>query len=146
MMIEFFVAGIPSPSGSKKAFMHPKTGKIVVMDTAKNKGTWQALVAMHAQKAMTDAGAEMITGPVKMLVEFSFTRPKSHFGTGKKSSQVKETAPKAHTKKPDLTKLIRCTEDALTGIVWQDDCQVIERESSKAYSSENGVFIKVWGV
>jgi Holliday junction resolvase RusA-like endonuclease len=146
MKIEFFVAGIPSPSGSKKAFAHPKTGKIIVMDTAKNKGSWQALVAMHAQKAMADAGAEMITGPVMMAIEFSFTRPKSHFGIGKNADKLKPTAPLEHTIKPDLTKLIRCAEDALTGIVWKDDCQVVSRESSKVYNSENGVFIKVWGV
>lgn len=143
LTVSMFVEGIPSPSGSKKAFAHPKTRKIIVMDTAKRKDSWQSIVAMYARKAMTDKEIDMFTGPVRMTIYFTFTRPKSHFGTGKNAETVKDSAPRFHVVKPDLTKLIRCAEDALTGIVYKDDSQVVQRSSQKYYSDKNGCFIRV---
>jgi hypothetical protein len=64
MKLTFFVPGIASPSGSKKAFAHPKTGRIIVMDTAKRKTSWQSIVSLHAQQAMIDAGAKLTTEAV----------------------------------------------------------------------------------
>jgi Holliday junction resolvase RusA-like endonuclease len=137
LKLTFFVPGIASPSGSKKAFAHPKTGRIIVMDTAKRKTSWQSIVSLHAQQAMTDAGAKLTNEAVAMTIDFYFPRPKCHFGSGKNAARIKETAPKYHTQKPDLTKLIRCTEDALTGIVYKDDCQVTERFCQKHWCNVN---------
>ncbi len=137
MKLSFFVPGIASPSGSKKAFMHPKTGRIIVMDTAKRKTSWQSIVSLHAQQAMIDSGAKLTTEAVAMTIDFYFPRPKCHYGSGKNAARIKETAPKYHTQKPDLTKLIRCTEDALTGIVYKDDCQVTERFCQKHWCNVN---------
>lgn len=145
----FTVPGKASPSGSKKAFAHPKTGRIIVMDTAKGKDSWQSRVSMFATLAISNNAkltAEEFAGPVSMTIQFYFSRPKSHYRTGKNSQLLKADAPQNHIQKCDLTKLVRCTEDALTGIAFKDDCQVIERLESKGWADEDAVkILLVWG-
>ncbi len=98
------------------------------MDTAKRKTSWQSIVSLHAQQAMTDAGAKLTTEAVAMTIDFYFPRPKCHYGSGRNAAKIKDTAPKYHTQKP---------EDALTGIVYKDDCQVTERFCQKHWCNVN---------
>ena len=60
-------------------------------------------------------------------------RPKSHF---RANGLLKPTAPLYHTSKPDLTKLMRSTEDALTGICWTDDSSIARQSPLKLYSND----------
>ena len=132
-MISFTVPGVPAPGGSKKAFMNPRTNKIVVMDDAKNNKGWRERVAVFARQAME--GRPPLDGALQVVVLFAMPRPKSHYGTGKNSNTLKEWAQNAHpTSKPDATKLFRALEDALTGIVWKDDAQVVSQTISKVYT------------
>jgi crossover junction endodeoxyribonuclease RusA len=92
-----------------------------------------------------DYEGEPLSGPLKLSMEFRLLRPKFHFGSGKNAGQVKASMSGTFpTVKPDLTKLERSTEDALTGILWHDDCQVCKKETCKIYVTRNpGVLIKV---
>lgn len=135
--VTFTVHGKPSPSGSKKAFRHSKTGKIVVVDTAKGKVKWQTISKRSAATAAKASGWVCATGPVELQVEFCFARPKSHYGTGKRSNILKPSAPLCHIQKPDRTKLLRCIEDAFKGVLWKDDSQVISGAVSKRWGKED---------
>ena len=143
MHLKFDVPGKASPSGSKKAFRHSSSGKVIVMDTAKNKDNWQATVALFAAQAMTNAGQKQTESPVMLHIEFSFARPKSHYGSGKNAEKLKDSAPRHHTQKPDVTKLVRCTEDALTGVVWRDDAAVVMTNAKKQWGESDHVSILV---
>jgi hypothetical protein len=48
--LTFFVRGVPSAGGSKKAFVHPKTKKVVVVDDAKRNMPWREVVASVARE------------------------------------------------------------------------------------------------
>jgi Holliday junction resolvase RusA-like endonuclease len=67
----------------------------------------------------------------------------SHYGSGKNAEKLKPTAPKFHTVKPDATKLLRSTEDALTGILWRDDAQIARQTVEKSYGERAGAWITV---
>lgn len=152
--IEFYVAGTPAPAGSKRGFpIRRNDGSIGVAmapDSKKQK-PWMAKVSVAARqyidKEMSFCESDMFytptRKPVRLTLNFCFLRPKSHYGTGKNIENVKHSAPTHHTKKPDLTKLIRAVEDALTGVVWVDDSQVIEQFTRKSYSDCEGVWIEV---
>lgn len=127
--VVFTVTGIAQPKGSTKAFV-PKSwaaaamaqGRapraIVTADNTKSKG-WQQLVAEQAQ---TVAG-ELFEGPVALAVTFWLPRPQS--------------LPKRvthHTKKPDLDKLARALKDALKGVLYRDDAQVVDLNARKRYA------------
>ena len=85
----------------------------------------------------------VLTGPLVVEMMFYLSRPKSHYGTGRNHRKVKPSAPRYHTKKPDLTKIIRSTEDALTGIVWRDDSQIVARDSGKLYADHQPPGVRI---
>lgn len=120
MILKFTVYGKAVSKGSTQPFMG-KGGRVIPQNLSKLQ-TWTGMIAAEAAKVMD--GRELCTGPVSMIVEFFFQRPKSHFGTGRNSGNLKPSAPREHVQKPDLSKLIRAAEDALSGIVYRDDSQV----------------------
>lgn len=79
---------------------------------------WSARQAMRAQAP--------IAGPVSVRLHFYLPRPK----------RMKRELPHV---KPDVDKLIRAVLDALTGIVWVDDGQVVQVTGQKVYADPPGV-------
>lgn len=129
-MIRFTVIGKPQPRGSKRAFGIPnKFGGVrhVLTDSNKKSGPWMKVVAETAREAMN--GDQLLNGPLLLKVAFFFTRPKGHIG----KRGLKPSAPVHHTVKPDTTKLLRGLEDALKGVCWRDDSQVVEQTATKGY-------------
>jgi Holliday junction resolvase RusA-like endonuclease len=118
--VRFDVVGIAQPKGSTRAFL-PKgsTRPIVTSDNPKIKG-WQQLVAEQAQ---TVAAGGLFLGAVALAIDFYLPRPKTL------PRRVVE-----HCKKPDLDKLVRSVNDALTGILYGDDAQVVAIRASKRYA------------
>ena len=145
--IEFFVPGIAKTSGSKNAFRHPHTGKIVVTPACKKQKDWMDTVKWVSKQYVD----RMIlwTGPVLLTLIFNRDRPKAHLKTRQGQAMqglVKSSSPTYPITMPDLTKLIRCTEDALKGIVWKDDSQVVAQQTVKVYCQGDerpGVLIRV---
>lgn len=127
-MISYFVKGLPTPQGSSRAFV--VGGRAVITSANPNLKDWRHLIADASQEQ-----AMMIEGPIKLGVGFVLPRPKS--------------LPKRqmwHIKRPDLDKLIRAVCDALTGIMWHDDSQVVTIEATKSYAangSHTGVLIEI---
>lgn len=165
MIISFFVPGIAKPGGSKNAFalknkktgallLNKKTGRpiINVVDTSKNQN-WKADVKSFALTAMHAAG---LRGPViealYMSVEFVMLRPKCHFGSGKNAKSLKtgaKPAPLDHTQTPDRTKLLRSLEDAMTGVVWRDDTQIVAGPINKRWTRPGetpGAYVAIYSM
>ncbi|MBS2008236.1 MAG: RusA family crossover junction endodeoxyribonuclease [Cyanobacteria bacterium SZAS TMP-1] len=130
-MIRIEVCGLPRPGGSKIPGLR-KDGTLFVRPASKHTSTWMGQVEDAAVEQMT---GELLCGAIEMFYEFRFPRPKKHFRG--KSETLRADAPIWHTNKPDLTKIIRSTEDALTGIVWKDDSKVCKRAESKRYCNGN---------
>lgn len=140
--ITFFVPGIAKPAGSKRAFFNKHTGKAAIVDACKTSGDWKGDVKAFAHTEMIGKGPPR-TGPLHLFVGFILPRPKSHYGTGKNAGVLKPSAPTWHTSKPDATKLLRCIEDAMTGIVWTDDAVIAKQEVFKGYGSQIGAKVTV---
>ncbi len=147
-MIRFFVPGIPKPAGSKRGIPIYRgkkcakvfTGKVAVIDACKTSNDWKGDVKNIAANEYQGA---LIEGPVSVSFRFFFTRPKSHYGSGINSAILKASAPVHHTHKPDALKLSRAVEDALTGIVWVDDSQIVDEKLTKQYGDKPGVEILI---
>lgn len=84
-----------------------------------------------------------IDTPIKLVANFYFGRPKSHYRTGKFYNQLKDTAPKYHTSTPDTDNLIKFVADALNSVFWRDDSQICIIESKKTYDENPRTEIKI---
>jgi len=136
--IEFVAYGEAKPAGSKTGFVvKTKSGKsrAVVVDACKTTKPWQAVVSSAALAAVAQTGdgvqgMSMFDSALWAAMRFYFPRPKSHFNS---KGQLKLKAPTFITKKPDALKLARAVEDAMTGIVYRDDSQIVSENISKHY-------------
>lgn len=138
--VTFTVDGIAAPAGSKRGFVNRRTGGVIITDDSKRSKPWQARVAAAAGDAMD---GPLLAGPLELVLTFTFPRPKGHFGAGRNAAIVKPSAPALPIVKPDVTKLIRAVEDALTGIVWRDDAQVVSQHAHKLYGEQASCAVEI---
>lgn len=149
-LVEFIVRGAPQSRGSKTAFVlyrDPKTKKVpvrrpdgsIVVNMAdsnpKSKG-WMEQVELEARLAWGRPALPDVALTVDLT--FFMKRPGSHFGSGRNARLVKDSAPARPITQPDLDKMTRGTVDALTGVVWKDDAQVVRLTLDKAYAVPRG--------
>jgi len=153
----FFIPGVPAPGGSKTAIpMRDKMGGLIIkrtktgrpmpilriIDAAKGNQKWKKIVAAHARRNWNEQPIYDV--PLVVSLCFVLTHPKSHYRTGKFAHLLKDDAPLQPVFKPDRTKLARSTEDALTGILWGDDAQIVGGVVQKMYGKEPGCFVDVF--
>lgn len=122
--ITFSVIGRPAAQGSKRYL-----GNGVMVESSRYVHPWRADVKMAAMGATPlhwDKEASF-----SLTITFLFVRPKGHHG----SKGLKPSAPAAPSGRVgDLDKLLRSTLDAMTGIVFADDCQVVTLYAAKRYA------------
>lgn len=136
-MIEIRVVGTPGPQGSKR-----HVGKGVMVESSKKVKPWRESVVWAARQHCSPMLAPL-DGPLICEMVFSLKRPKS--------------APKrvVHpATKPDLSKLVRATEDALTDAgIWEDDARVVGFGNTRKVFARGvdpdaldvpGVVIRIW--
>jgi Holliday junction resolvase RusA-like endonuclease len=139
-VITLFVPGIPQPAGSKRAFQNKKTGAMIVTDANAKAKPWQADVKDKGVAAMD--GLELLEGPLSVTMHFRMVRPKGHLNA---KGELRPSAPAYPAVRPDVLKLARAVEDALTGIVWRDDAQIVQEYVYKDYAVDGppGVAVRV---
>jgi Holliday junction resolvase RusA-like endonuclease len=128
------VYGKPATAGSKRGFpIRRKDGTIGVAMTHDNPRAknWMASVAQRSREVYQGG---WMTGPLELEIRFYMARPKGHY---RKSQTLKDSAPRRHYQKPDTTKLLRAVEDALTGVLWRDDSQIVILHISKYWTDDS---------
>jgi crossover junction endodeoxyribonuclease RusA len=126
--ISFFVPGLCATKGSWRPITSKTTGKVFLVDSCKRSRPWAALIADAAR----EAGATVSRDAVALDRTFWLQRPKSHYG----AKGLRPSAPLFPTHKPDVDKLDRCLFDALTGVAYADDAQVIGGVQYKLFADE----------
>jgi Holliday junction resolvase RusA-like endonuclease len=156
-ILDFFVEGHPVPGGSKSAFAaRRKDGSLVfrkgtnipvvnMVDSGKGNKEWRRTVGWEAKRFM--AFKSLLAGcPLRWIFNFWLKRPQNEF---RANGELKDWAKRHHLSSPDVLKLCRSTEDALTGIVWHDDAQVVCGSFSKQYCGQGekeGVRIRILAI
>jgi Holliday junction resolvase RusA-like endonuclease len=126
MIQTFTILGIPKAQGRPR---FARMGSFVKTYDPKDSRQYKDNVAAQivAQQPV------FCEGPLRVELCFYLPRPKTL------SKKVLH-----HTKKPDLDNLIKGTKDAMKGIVWRDDSQVVNLEAAKIYTeTEPKVEIRV---
>ena len=104
-------------------------------------GPYRQAVALRAALAAKAARWEQATGPVEVEVACQFERPPSH---ATKAGGVRTTAP-AFPPRADVDNLAKAVLDAVSdsGVVWDDDDQVVRLVVSKGYAQRAGVVVTI---
>lgn len=120
------VFGRPTTQGSKKAFVHAKTGKAILTEQmGAQLHTWREDVR---QAAKPWQGAFGPKEPLELAVHFTLAKP---------TSAPKRRRSWPVSRRNDLDKLLRSTLDALTSSgVYDDDSQIISVQATKSYPGE----------
>lgn len=115
--LHFFVPGSPAPQGSK-SFKGIRGGRGILVESSKAVKPWR-----HEIESIARLHCNSIeTVPVGIQLSFVMPRPKS---------TPRHSTPPAIKRTGDVDKLARAVLDALTGIAYADDCQVIGLRCSK---------------
>jgi Holliday junction resolvase RusA-like endonuclease len=134
--VSFTVNGKAEPRGSKT---RTRWG---VRDDNPKSGPFMEHVADVAAEAMD--GRPLLEGPLFVELVFFRARPKAHFGTGRNAGVLKPAALEAWPEtKPDLLKLARGVEDALTGVVYRDDAAIVAERLEKRFGAPARVEVTV---
>ena len=121
--IELRIVGLPGPQGSKRFVGLSKSGRGIMIESSAKVKPWRQAVVAAAR-----AEGRRCTGAVAVQMFFTLPKPKS--------------APKGRItypdRKPDCSKLVRSTEDALTDAgVWEDDARIISLLAQKCFPGEH---------
>ena len=138
--VAFMVPGQPQGKG------RPRVGKVaghVRMFTPPKTESYEALIALFAHQAMQ--GRPLIAGPVRVTVDLVFAIPASW--SKKKRAQAEQGAIWPTTK-PDVDNVLKAVCDAINGVVWVDDVQIVHLTANKVYGAAPGVrvFVSPLGV
>ena len=143
-----FVPGNPAPAGSKTARAIERSAadqlatgrklKTWVQDSCQRSGDWKRQVKVEAEFKLADMG---LMGPLwdeAISVRFLFLieRPKSH---RRSDGSIKANTPLFPVAKPDVLKLARAAEDALSGVIYWDDARIIDEWIGKMYVGALGL-------
>lgn len=123
-MIEIIVHGEPAPQGSKR-YVGRHGGRGLMIESSAKVKPWREAVKWAAIEAMRAQGiTEPLDGPLCVQMVFTLRKPAS-------APKRTRTFP---DRKPDLSKLVRSTEDALTdaGLI-VDDARIVSLLAFKLF-------------
>lgn len=145
MAITIVVHGTPGPQGSKSFKGLAASGKALMVESSKKVKPWRANVKAAAEGVLATyrPGWRPLDGPLVASIVFTLKKPVS-------APKRRRTWP---DRTPDLSKILRSTEDALTDAgVWADDARVVRYVNlAKVFPGEDplaldapGAHIRVW--
>ena len=130
-IISFFIPG--NPNAQKRH----RDGKGYKYDpSAGDKKDFLILCHKHKPEAP-------FTGPLKVDILATYSRPKSHYRTGKYSDQLKENAPYWKITTPDKDNIEKFIYDSLKGVYWKDDAIICDGRERKIWGDVPGIQLDV---
>lgn len=136
--VVFFAAGTAKPKGSHKAMLI--AGKARLAPASAGERGWRAAVASAAAAAMRAERVLPLACCVEVHMAFYSPRPSSHMSA---KGHVKPGRPPRPPTAPDADKLARSVGDALNGVCWRDDAQVVRLVVDKLYTNEAQPYVGV---
>ncbi|MBO9609184.1 MAG: RusA family crossover junction endodeoxyribonuclease [Paenibacillaceae bacterium] len=86
------------------------------------------------------APSVLLDGPLELQVRVFRSTPKSF---SKKKASAAEAGNIVPVSKPDVDNYLKGIKDALKGIIWRDDSQVVDAFASKRYSAKPRIEIVI---
>lgn len=130
-MIEFEVSGEPVAKGRPRVF-----GKVAVTPT--KTVNYENLVKVMFMQQIKDK--KPLEGALKVTMVLVFTIPKS--ASNKKKAEMIEGTIRP-IKRPDIDNCIKAVTDALNGLAYKDDSQIVQIYCEKIYGEIPKVTVRI---
>ncbi len=134
-MLLFSFSGDPRGQGRPRATT--RGGFATVYKDPKSRA-YEGSIARVAASYMGDRPP--LTGALSVSLWFKMPIPVS---LSKRLKAAMAAGEVPHVKVPDCSNLAKAVEDALNGIAWVDDCQIVRLFVTKAYSDKPGFTVRV---
>ena len=123
------------PVGKQRA-RYARRGNFVQTYTPDKTRNYETLLKEAAIEAM--GSSEPLETPVSLYLYIRVPIPKSY---SKKKVEACLNGLEQPMKKPDSSNVLKSVEDAMNGVVYVDDCQIINHHITRVYSTQSGVDI-----
>ena len=135
MVRVFTVPGEPKGKGRPRfnpmnPAAHPRTPEATLV--------YENLIGWEYRRQCKGSFPEKV--PVRMQIKAYYTIPAS---ASKKRKQMMANGEERPTKKPDIDNIVKVVADALNGVAYKDDTQIVFVAAKKAYSAEEGLDVIV---
>jgi Holliday junction resolvase RusA-like endonuclease len=132
--LHFMVEGTPIGKGRPK---FARRGNFVSTYTPAKTRNYEDIIKVAATQAMTEPPIET---PLAVFVYIAVPVPMSYSKKRKENCLVGIEKP---VKKPDIDNVAKCFLDAMNGIVYKDDSQVVSLHVTKEYGTVGMVEVMV---
>ncbi|WP_054948960.1 RusA family crossover junction endodeoxyribonuclease [Numidum massiliense] len=136
-MIVFAVYGDPVAQGRPRATT--VNGRVRMYDPPKSRNYKEYLRFLAAEHAPD----KLLEGPLAMDLRVYRRIPKSFSKKKKAAAIAGELRP---VTKPDADNYLKSVKDALNGVIWRDDSQVVNVSVGKWYGEKPRVEIRISGI
>jgi Holliday junction resolvase RusA-like endonuclease len=133
MELTLTIPGEPCAQGRPRFSTHG--GFVKAYDPEKSRN-YKAYVKMCAIKSMEEQGWTLTEKALSIEIRAFMSIPSSK---SKKFKQAAIVGAERPTKKPDVDNVFKILTDALSGIAYKDDKQIVDAKISKFYADEPGV-------
>lgn len=130
-MIDFKIPGEPKGKARARTFYNQKSNKITTM-TPEGTVMYENWIKTCFQQAKYK-GFKPLEGPISMMITARYGVPKSK---SKKMKELMLNGTLYPEKKPDADNIAKVVCDALNGLAYKDDCQIVSLLVTKQYSEE----------
>ena len=134
-MVTFTVDGNPVGKGRPK---FARRGNFVSAYTPKKTSDYESIVKAAGQYAMGSTGP--LETPISLYLYVRVPIPASY---SKKATAACLDGSQKPTKKPDLDNIGKAIMDALNGVCYKDDSQIVNIHATKVYATVAGVDVCV---
>ena len=131
-MIQMEIPGVPVPKG------RPRLGRYCTYTPQKTKD-YEDKIRMSARRVMSHYPGIILEGALEVIVTVILPVPGSYSKTRRERCLAGLDRPIV---RPDLDNYLKCL-DALNGIVWKDDSQVVTITAQKKYGEEPRMIVTV---
>lgn len=122
-------------SGDPVAKARPRLGRGGRVYTPEKTKTWEQVIAYSAPRQKY-----LIKGPIRVDVWIYRPIPKSWSAKKKEHAEWGELRPVV---KPDIDNYAKAVFDALNGIIWEDDSQIVECRLYKYYANKPRIEVEI---
>ena len=137
MTISFTVLGEPKAKARPRVFYNKQAGRVMAY-TPKETASYENLISYTASQYRSKTG--LLTCPVRLFLDIYRSMPKAFSKKKIVRAENKKIVPII---KPDLDNIIKVVCDALNGIIWKDDSQVVSILCNKFYSSNPRIEVSI---